>query len=138
MATVTKRNPIIEVRSRSFTGKTLDMYTIDIANHAVDMDDEMNPGEVFEALINTIGKSATIIGISENRTDGSNAGQVIDFYVEGDFGTDTYDGSSSETFAAHLEDEIQGLGATVGSNNVDLSNATVTRGTGFPLLANVN
>lgn len=138
MAEVTKVNPIIEVRSRSFLGKTLDMYTVDIANHAVDMDDEMNPGEVFELLITTIGSMATIVGISENRTDGSNDGQLIDFYVEGDFGTDTYDGTNSETFAAHLEDLIQALGATAGSNNVDLTSATVTRGTGFPLFANVN
>ena len=47
MAEVTKTNPAIEVRSRSFMGKTLDMYTLDIANHAVDMDNEMDPGEAL-------------------------------------------------------------------------------------------
>ena len=80
---------------------------------------------------------ATIVGYSENRSDGSNNGQRIDFYVEGDFGTDTYDGTNSETFAAHLEDLIQGLGSSVGSNTIDLSSATITQGTGFPLFANV-
>lgn len=137
MAEVTKVNPAIEVRSRSFMGKTLDMYTLDIANHAVDMDNEMDPGEAFDIVLRTIGTMATIVGYSENRTDGSNNGQLIDFYVEGDFGTDTYDGTNSETFAAHLEDLIQGLGSTVGANNVDLSSATITQGTGFPLFANV-
>ena len=137
MAEVTKTNPAIEVRSRSFMGKTLDMYTLDIANHAVDMDNEMDPGEAFDILLRTIGTMATIVGYSENRSDGSNNGQRIDFYVEGDFGTDTYDGTNSEPFAAHLEDLIQGLGSSVGSNTIDLSSATITQGTGFPLFANV-
>ena len=137
MAEVKKTNPAIEVRSRSFMGKTLDMYTLDIANHAVDMDNEMDPGEAFDILLRTIGTMATIVGYSENRSDGSNNGQRIDFYVEGDFGTDTYDGTNSETFAAHLEDLIQGLGSSVGSNTIDLSSATITQGTGFPLFANV-
>lgn len=139
MASVTKTNPIIPVSSRSFTGKTIDAYTVDIANHAVDMDNEMNPGEVFELLIQVFGEFATIIGITENRSDGANNGQVIDFYVEGDFGTDTYDGSSSETFAAFLQTRVRDLGATAGANSVDLTSATVVRkaDSGMPLVANV-
>mgnify|MGYP006089984377 FL=1 len=34
-----------------------------------------------------------------------------------DFGTDTYDGTNSETFAAHLEDLVQALGTLQGINN---------------------
>ena len=38
-------------------------------------------------------------------------------------GTDTWDGSNSETFAAHLEDVIQALGTVDG---VNLAGASVT------------
>jgi len=43
--------------------------------------------------------------------------------LEGVFGTDTYDGSASETIAAHLEDVLQADGSTV--DGVDFSSATV-------------
>ena len=43
--------------------------------------------------------------------------------VEGDFGEDTYDGTNSETLAAHLEDVVQALGTVDG---IGLGSATVT------------
>ena len=42
--------------------------------------------------------------------------------LEGEFGSDTYDGSNSESLAAHLEDVIIALGTV---DSIDLSGATV-------------
>jgi len=138
MAIQTKVNPELANTGRFFLGKTLDMYTLDFAVNATNFGStEMGPNECVQIALRTISTMCTIVGHSALRADaGANAGQLIDIYVEGDFGTDTYDGTNSETFAAHLEDLIQGLGATVGANSIDLTSATVTRGTGFPLLAN--
>ena len=36
--------------------------------------------------------------------------------IEGEYGTDTYDGSNSESIAAHLEDVVQALGTVDGIN----------------------
>jgi hypothetical protein len=42
--------------------------------------------------------------------------------IEGDYGTDTYDGTNSETLAAHLEDVVQALGTVDG---IDLATAGI-------------
>ena len=55
---------------------------------------------------------------------GGNAGQVFQLYYEGEFGTDTYDGTNSETFAAYLQTELRLL-TSVGAGSVNLSSATV-------------
>ena len=137
MAIQTKVNPELANTGRFFLGKTLDMYTLDFAVNGTNFGStEMGPNECVQIALRTISTMCTIVGHSALRSDGANPGQVMDIYVEGDFGTDTYDGTNSETFAAHLEDLIQGLGTTVGANSIDLTSATVTRGTGFPLLAN--
>jgi hypothetical protein len=58
---------------------------------------------------------------------------MFDVLVEGEFGTDTYDGTNSETFAVHLEDVVQALGTV---NSVSLASATVVVKAGFPMFAN--
>ena len=47
---------------------------------------------------------------------------------EGEFGTDTYDGSNSEAFAAYLQTVLQLL-TSVGAGPVNLSSATVVAAT---------
>ena len=138
MPSITKVNPELANTARSFLGKNLDMYTVDFAVNATNFGStEMGPNECVQIVLSTISTMATIVAHSALRADGGgNAGQLIDVYIEGDFGTDTYDGTNSETLAAHLEDLVQGLGATVGANSINLTSATVVRGTGFPLLAN--
>lgn len=137
MPSVTKVNPEHINAGKSFLGKTLDAYTIDFAVNATNFaTTEEDPGECVDLALRAVQTVCTLVGHSAFRADsGANAGQLIDIYVEGDFGTDTYDGSNSETFAAHLEDLIQAIG-TSNPNGVDLSSATVTRLTGFPLYAN--
>ena len=140
MASVTKLNPELANTSRSFLGKTIMGFTVDFGVNATNFGStEMGPNECVQIVLNTLSTMGTIVGHSALRADsGANAGQLMDVYIEGEFGTDTYDGSNSETFAAHLEDLIQGLGASVGDNGIDLSQAatTVTALTGFPLYAN--
>lgn len=136
MASVTKSNPTLANTSRSFLGKTLMGFTIDFAVNATDFSStEMGASGAVQAVLNVVAQTATIVGHSELRSDGSNPGQVFDVYIEGEFGTDTYDGSNSETFAADLEDRIQAL-TSIGAGSVNLSSATVTALTGFPLYAN--
>ena len=54
--------------------------------------------------------------------DTGGTGQGLKIIFEGEHGTDTYDGSNSETLAAHLEDVVQALGTVDG---VNLASATV-------------
>ena len=139
MPSITKVNPELANTARSFLGKNLDMYTVDFAVNATNFGStEMGPNECVQIVLSTISTMATIVAHSALRADGGgNAGQLIDVYIEGDFGTDTYAGvPPALTLAAHLEDLVQGLGATVGANSINLTSATVVRGTGFPLLAN--
>ena len=135
MAGITKINPVISAtRGRAFVGKTINCFTVDIAVNGTNMATaNMGPGGVFQAILTALSRTCTIVGVSAVRTDGSNAGQVFDVLVEGEFGTDTYDGTNSETFAAHLEDEVQALGTV---NSVNLGSATVVVKDGFPMFAN--
>ena len=55
--------------------------------------------------------------------DTGGTGQGLKIIFEGEHGTDTYDGSNSETLAAHLEDVVQALGTVDG---VNLASAAVT------------
>ncbi|NDG30393.1 hypothetical protein EB118_10010 [bacterium] len=136
MPSVTKANPTLANTSRSFLGKTLQGYTIDLAVNATDFSStEMGAEGAVQAVMREIAQTATIVAHSALRSDGVNAGQVFDVIVEGEFGTDIYDGSNSETFAADLEDRIQAL-TSVGAGSVNLSSATVTAMTGFPYYAN--
>jgi hypothetical protein len=150
MATQIKVNPTLANASRSFFGKDINAFTIDLAVNATNFGStEMGPNGAVQQVLATIARQTTIVGYSALRTDGSNAGQIFDVYVEGKFGTDTYDGTTSETLAAHLEDLIQALttagartaatiavsGESSNTAGVDLSSAAVSVLTGFPLIA---
>lgn len=136
MPSITKVNPELANRSRSFLGKSLDMFTVDFAVNGTNFGTaEMGPNESVDVVLRTIATMATIVGHSALRSDGVNPGQVMDVYIEGDFPTDFYDGTNSETLAVHLEDLIQAIG-TNNANGINLGSATVTQGTGFPLFAN--
>ena len=73
----------------------------------------------LKAIMNE-GLTAFAIG-TVDATGGT--GQGLKVLFEGEHGTDTYDGSNSETLAAHLEDVIIALGTVDGIN---LASATVT------------
>ena len=125
----TKVNPTKANTVDHFNGKTVTAVTVDFAVNGTDFSDtEMGALGAVQEAINTLSNQATPIIITKLRTDGSNAGQVFDIVYEGEFGTDTYDGTNSETFAAYLQTELRLLTAA-GSNDIDLSSATVVAGT---------
>jgi hypothetical protein len=122
--------------ARNGLTKALAAFDIDFAVNATNFaSTELGAAGAVKDVLNTIATLATVVGYSAIRADaGANAGQVITVLVEGDFGTDEYDGSNAETFAAHLEDLIQAK-TSAGTGPVNLSSATVTAVTGFPLAA---
>lgn len=65
---------------------------------------------IVKAIMNE-GLTPVAIGSVDN-TGGT--GQGLKILFEGEHGTDTYDGSNSETLAAHLEDVVQALSDTDG------------------------
>jgi len=118
-----KRNPTLSNDTNHFSGKTITAVTLDLAVNGTDFSStELGPNGAIQEVIAAMSKEATPIIITKLRTDGSNDGQVMDFIYEGEFGTDTYDGTNSETLAAHLEDVVQALtdadGITMGSVTV--------------------
>ena len=122
--------------ARNGLTKALAAFDIDLAVNGTNFaSTELGANGAVKAVLNRVATMGTIVGYSALRADsGSNAGQIMTVLIEGDFGTDTYDGSNSETFAAHLEDLIQAK-TSVGVGAVNLSSATVTAVTGFPLAA---
>lgn len=116
---VTKVNPVFDTTlPRSFVGKSIQVVEVDFVSAA---NGEENPGETIEFVLNTIGTVATIIGHSALYD--SNTRMLV--MIEGDFPTDTYDGTNSETLVAHLEDLIQAGGSAYGPNSFDASSITV-------------
>ena len=122
--------------ARNGLTKALAAFDIDLAVNGTNFaSTELGANGAVKAVLNRVATMGTIVGYSALRADsGANAGQIMTVLIEGDFGTDTYDGTNSETFAAHLEDLIQAL-TSVGAGSVNLSSATVTAVTGFPLAA---
>ena len=139
-----KRNPTLSNDTNHFSGKTITAVTLDLAVNGTDFSStELGPNGAIQEVIATMSKEATPIIVTKLRSDGSNAGQVMDFIYEGEFGTGTYDGTNSETFAAYLQTEVRlltaagardaqtvqesGEGANVSGEN--LSSATVVAAT---------
>lgn len=140
MAGITQVNPVkatgLSNRSRSYLGKTIMAFDIDYAVNGTNFDTTENgPTGAHQLILEQLQQTMNIVGLSALRSDGSNNGQVYTIMVEGDFGTDTYDGTNSETLAAHLEDVIQ-ANTSIGVGSVDLSSATVAAVAGFPMYAN--
>ena len=138
MAVQTKVNPTMDAtRGRTFTGATLNCFTIDLAVNGTNFaSTEMGPDGAVQEVLQVITGQFTVVGMSALRADGGgNAGQIFDVLIEQEYGTDTYDGTNSETLAAHLEDLIQARTAA-GVGLVDLSSATVAVKEGFPMFAN--
>ena len=101
-------------------GKVIAGIQIDFG---ADVSAKLAVGSTVDATLKAImneGLTAFAIGAVDN-TGGT--GQGLKVLFEGEHGTDTYDGSNSESLAAHLEDVVQALGTVDG---VDLSGAGIT------------
>ena len=126
----TKINPTKANTTDHLSGKTITAVTVDFAVNGTDFTSsaEMGPLGSVQAAIATMTQEATPIIITKLRSDGSNAGQVFDMVFEGEFGTDTYDGTNSEAFAAYLQTVLRLL-TSVGAGPVNLNSATVVAAT---------
>ena len=122
--------------AEAFLGKTVAAFDIDFAVDGTNFSStEVGADGAVRVVLNQIAQWCTITGISAFRADaGSAAGQIITILVEGDFGSDTYDGSNSETLAAFLQTVVR-ENTSVGAGSVNLSSATVTAVDGFPMNA---
>jgi hypothetical protein len=133
-AGITKINPVIDAtRGRSFTGATLNCFTVDIVAASNLATANMGPTGAYQAILSALSRACTIVGVSALRTNGSGEGRMFDVLVEGEFGTEKYDNTNSETLAVFLASEVVALGTV---NSVNLGSATVTVKTGFPMFAN--
>jgi hypothetical protein len=120
MASVTRTVPASFGLSTNFLGKTLAHLDIDFG---ANVSTKLGPTSAVASAMDAIqGAGFNIVIIGPLHAAGG-ADNNVSICVEGDFGTDTYDGSNSETLAVHLEDVVQALG-TVDSVNLGL--ATVT------------
>lgn len=130
MAGVVKVNPTLSNTTNHFSGKTITAVTVDFAVNGTDFTaTEMGALGAVQAAISTLTKEAFPIIMTKLRADGgANDGQVFDMIFEGDFGTQKYDGTNSETFAAYLQTELRLL-TSVGAGSVNLNGATVVAAT---------
>ena len=125
----TKVNPTKANTTDHLSGKTITAVTVDFAVNGTDFSaTEMGPLGAVQLAIATMTQEATPIIITKLRSDGANDGQVFDMVFEGEFGTDTYDGTNSETLAAYLQTVLRLL-TSVGAGSVNLSSATVVAAT---------
>jgi hypothetical protein len=129
MATLTKKNETV-VAPFYKNGVTLQFFNIafpsTVAAKLVVDTTNANPRSPVAVALEAIAQVCSIEVIGTVGNNGTGAGRDLRIGVAalgGAFGTDTYDGSNSETFAEHLEDLIQAAGTHQG---VDLASAAVT------------
>jgi hypothetical protein len=127
MATLTNKNE--QVIAPFFkNGVTLQFFQIDFGADVSAMLDadttNANPRSPVAVDLEAIAQVASIEVIGTvDATGGTGQGlRIAVAAIGGAYGTDTYDGTNSESFAAHLEDLVQAAGTHQG---VNLASATV-------------
>jgi len=112
----TKVAPVFVDEDTFFIGKTVKLIEI---TYPAAVNAKTGPESTIQAVHTAImGAGFNILGYGA-LTDTNTVSAMM---IEGDYGTDTYDGTNSETLAAHLEDVIQALGTV---DSVNLASATV-------------
>ena len=112
----TKVAPIFVDEDTFFIGKKVQLIEI---TYAAAVNAKTGPESAIQATHNAImGAGFNILGYGA-LTD---TNTVSAMRIEGEYGADTYDGSNSETLAAHLEDVIIALGTV---DSINLASATV-------------
>jgi hypothetical protein len=127
MATLTNKNE--QVIAPFFkNGVTLQFFQIDFGADVSAMLDadttNANPRSPVAVALEAIAQVASIEVIGTvDATGGTGQGlRIAVAAIGGAYGTDTYDGTNSETFAEHLEDLVKAAGTHQG---VNLASATV-------------
>jgi len=112
----TKVAPIFVDEDTFFIGKKVSLIEI---TYPAAVNAKTGPESAIQAVHNAImGAGFNILGFGA-LTDSNTVSAMM---IEGEYGADTYDGSNSETLAAHLEDVVIALGTVDGIN---LASATV-------------
>jgi hypothetical protein len=116
---VTKINPIFDItEARNFLSKTITVIELDLG---ADASASTGPTGAINAVLQAVTERATIVAHSTL----TGTGELMTIWVEGEFPTDTYDGTNSETFVVYLTSVLVALGTV---NTVDLSGAAATAG----------
>lgn len=125
MATLTKKNETV-VAPAFKNGVTLQFFTITFDNDVsakLDTDYVNYSGAAARSPVAVALEAiAQVASIEVIGTVSTTALRIAVAAPGGAFGTDTYDGTNPETFAAHLEDLVQ---ATVDCQGTDMSATTV-------------
>ena len=112
---LSQSNPNRVDEEKFFIGKEVTLVDVDFG---AAVNGSLGPAGAVEAVFEAIqGEGVNILGHAIHSTNVN-----MSLMLEGEYGSDTYDGSNSESLAAHLEDVIIALG-TVDPTN--LSAATV-------------
>lgn len=110
-------NPIRVDEEKFFIGKNVTLVDVDFG---AAVNGSLGPDGAVQAVFEAIqGEGLTLLGHGPLHSTNAN----MSLMIEGEFGTDTYDGTNSETIAAHLEDVIIALGTV---DSINLASATVT------------
>lgn len=129
MATLTKKNETV-VAPFYKNGVTLQFFNIDFgADVSAMLDTDLtnaNPRSPVAVALEAIAQACTVevIGTVQNNGGGTGADlRIAVAAIGGAYGTDTWDGTNSETFAVYLTSLVAAAGTHQG---VDLSGAAVT------------
>ena len=112
-------NPIRVDEEKFFIGKNVTLVDVDFG---AAVNGSLGPAGAVEAVFEAIqGEGVNILGHGPLHSTNAN----MSLMIEGEYGSDTYDGSNSESLAAHLEDVIKALG-TVDGINLGAAGSSVT------------
>jgi hypothetical protein len=119
------RKSVFDVTAVDFYGnKPLTFFTIDFA---AAVNAETGANEVIQAVVEIIGKYATIV--IRGALFDTNTQMCI--AIESPNLTEDWDGNGAETLVEQIEDEIIALGDEYGNNDFDMTAVTCTVKTGF-------
>ena len=113
---LSQANPNRVDEEKFFIGKEISFIDVDFG---AAVNGSLGPAGAVEAVFEAIqSEGFNILGHGPLHSTNAN----MSLMLEGEYGTDTYDGSNSETVAAHLEDVIIALGTV---DSINLASATV-------------
>jgi|MDTE01.3.fsa_nt_gb hypothetical protein len=116
---LSQSNPIRVDEEKFFIGKNVTLVDVDFG---AAVNGSLGPAGAVEAVFEAIqGEGVNILGHGPLHSTNAN----MSLMIEGEYGSDTYDGSNSESLAAHLEDVIKALG-TVDGINLGAAGSSVT------------
>jgi len=113
----TKVNPVYVNEEKFFIGLKPTFFEV---TFGAAVNAKTGPSSTIQTVIHAIlNENLSILGMSALY----DTNQTIAFMVDGEKGTDTYDGTNSETLAVYLQSVIRALGTVDGIN---LASATCT------------